>query len=243
MIKLFIDSFKITNDCIILATPLILFLTLLGLYVSYAGYAADNPFKLFISLVTLLIMFCGFSSAWLYMVKKTLTMHKKIFIFDKDRLKALVSLIASLPKGIGRLLLPITGVIGLYIILFLIIFSGIAFLITTFTQLADYSYIMWIICVSIILFLTILWVPEIVYNEKNALKSIFNAIMKLFFHIKDCFVLYLYVTILLCINAFLYIKTSMHPILTFFVLILFYYILVYTVVLLFTYYERTFIKE
>ena len=38
-------TFKITNNCIILATPLIVFMTLLGLYVSYAGFAADDPYK------------------------------------------------------------------------------------------------------------------------------------------------------------------------------------------------------
>ena len=243
MIKLFIDSFKITNDCIILATPLILFLTLLGLYTAYAGYAADDPIKLFLSLVTLLIMFCGFLSAWLYMAKKTLAMHKRIFLFDKDRLKALLSLIASLPKGVGRLLLPITGVIGLYIILFLILFSAIAFWVTTSTQLADYSQEMWIISLSVIMFVTILWIPEIVYNEKNVLKALFYSIIKVFFNFKNCLILYCYIAVLLCANAYLYIKLSMHPILTFFILILFYYILVYIIVLLFTYYERTFIKE
>ena len=242
MFKLIINNFNVTNNCIILATPLILFMTLLGMYVGYVGYAADNPYKLFFSIVTFMLMFCGFLSAWLYMAKKTLSRTKEIIVLEKDREKSLLKLFMYLPKGIGRLLLPITGVIATYIIMYLIMFSMFAFVITKIRGLSEYWDIMWISGVVTLSFLTILWIPEIVYNEKNAIKALYNSIIKIFMNFKNTLILYVYIAILLLIVLLIYIHLDMHPIFAFFTLILFYYILVYLVVLLFSYYEQKFIK-
>lgn len=243
MIKLFADSFKTTNNCIILATPLILFLTLLGLYTSYAGYAADDPYKLFISMVTFLIMFCGFLSAWLYMVKKTLQMSKNVYVFDNDRTKSLIELLGMLPKGIGRLMLPITAAVGIYIILCLILFSVVAYIVTVYNNLSEYWSYFWISGIIFLMFITMLWIPEIIYAKKNPVISLYYSFIKLILNFKDCVILYLYNMLLLGLIAYLYQSVVLHPIITFFLLIFFYYILVYIVVLLFTYYEQKFIKE
>ena len=106
MLKLFKKNFKTTNDCIILAAPLIIFISLLRLYLVYAVDSVDSTTKLIWGIVTAIIMLSGFLSAWLYLTKKVIALSKKIFIFDKDRVKALGYLTMTLSKGVGRLILP-----------------------------------------------------------------------------------------------------------------------------------------
>ena len=130
MLKLFINSFKTTNDCIILATPLIIFMSILGWFLNFTIEGADTLPKIILGFTTLLVMSSGFLSAWLYMVKKAIRLSRKIIIFDKDRIRALKALVLSLPRGIGRLFLPLLGVIGLYFIFYGIIFSGSTYIIT-----------------------------------------------------------------------------------------------------------------
>ena len=85
MLKLIKNSFTITNDCIILATPLIIFLSILGWYFDYAASSIDNITKLILAAATILIMTSGFAAAWLYMAKKTIFLSKKIFFSTKQR--------------------------------------------------------------------------------------------------------------------------------------------------------------
>jgi hypothetical protein len=243
MFDILVKSFKTTNNCIILATPLIIFFTLLGLYLSYASFAADNPFKLFFAFGTFLIMLSGFLSAWLYMTKKAIAMSENIYLFENDRIKAIFELICSLPKGIGRLLLPITSVIALYIIIYLVMFSLFAFLITKIGELANYWNLMITIGLLVVAFITLLWIPEVVYNKKNTITALYNSICKVFMNFWESLFLYIIILFLLCFSLVIYFQLTMHPIITFFMLITFYYILVYIVVLLFTYYEQTFIKQ
>ncbi len=275
MFKLFKNSFNITNDCIILATPLIIFMSILGWFCKFTLTGADTVTKLILGGITLLIMASGFLSAWLYMCKKTIQLSKKIVIFDSDRARAFGTLVLSLPKGIGRLFLPMIGVIGIYIILFGILFFITGFIINhiypsfdpeilglhidrlvtsneilkEFNELAIedlppfiYWYIITLLGGFVLNFITMLWIPEIVYNEKNAFKALFNSIKKNFQNLPKTLFLYLFITVLITFvtvsSAFL----MFNPLLYFIVLILYYYFLVYIVVLLFTYYEQTFIK-
>ena len=131
MFKLFKNSFKTTNDCIILAAPLIVFLSILSWYYEYAIDSINTTPKLILACITIFVMFSGFVAAWFYMAKKTIALSKKVFVFDKDRAKALARLIISLPNGIGRLFLPIIGVISIYILIYLLIFSGISFIVSS----------------------------------------------------------------------------------------------------------------
>lgn len=274
MLKLIKNSFTITNDCIILATPLIIFLSILGWYFDYAASSIDNITKLILAAATILIMTSGFAAAWLYMAKKTIFLSKKIFIFDKERVKALWYLIISMPKGIGRLFLPILEVISLYLLIYIILFLGIYLLISKFAgsinldsfsiqtimlssqelinevnQLTDdeiiiinYWYLLTFIGSSIISFITMLWIPEIVYNEKNAFKALYNSAKKIFLDFKSSIILYLYITAIIITLSVLNTFLMFTPILYFFVLLFYYYFLVYIIVLLFTYYDRTYIK-
>lgn len=274
MLKLFKNSFKTTNDCIILATPLIIFLSILGWYYNYAADSIDTIPKLVLAAITMLIMFSGFVAAWLYMAKKTIALSKKIFVFDKDRVKALTSLAISLPNGIGRLFLPMMGVISIYALIYLLIFSGISYLITHFLgsinlDFIDFQSLMlssgnlaeeiskmsekelmvldyWSVAsftgILLVSFITMLWIPEIVYNEKNSFKALYNSIVKLFMNFKKSIILFVYIAFLVIMISILNTLLMFNPFLYFFVLMFYYYFLVYIVVLLFTYYDETFVK-
>ena len=137
MFKLFKNNFKTTNDCIILATPLIIFLSILGWYFNYALETADNIPKLILAGTTLLVMGCGFLSAWMYMTKKTLQLANKVFIFDKDRAKAFGELIMSLPRGIGKLFLPFVGVTVILLLIYALTITGATLIITKFIGIID----------------------------------------------------------------------------------------------------------
>lgn len=274
MLQLFKNSFKTTNDCIILATPLIIFLSILSWYYKYAVVAIDTTPKLILASITIFVMLSGFMAAWLYMAKKTISLSRKIFVFDKDRAKALWALVLSLPKGIGRLFLPSIGVISIYILIYTLIFSGIGYIVGKFIGTIDFSeldyqsiflfgqefaneiselsqnellvlqcwYILALVSIAVVSFITMLWIPEIVYTEKVSFEALYYSIIKIFTHLKNSVILYLYIAFLVVLISILNTFLMFNPILYFIVLLLFYYFLVYIVVLLFSYYEQTFIK-
>ncbi len=274
MLQLFKNSFKTTNDCIILATPLIIFLSILSWYYKYAVVAIDTTPKLILAIITIFVMLSGFMAAWLYMAKKTISLSRKIFVFDKDRAKALWALVLSLPKGIGRLFLPSIGVISIYILIYTLIFSGIGYIVGKFIGTIDFSeldyqsiflfgqefankiselsqnellvlqcwYILALVSIAVVSFITMLWIPEIVYTEKVSFEALYYSIIKIFTHLKNSIILYLYIVFLVVLISILNTFLMFNPILYFIVLLLFYYFLVYIVVLLFSYYEQTFIK-
>lgn len=275
MFKLFKDCFKTTNDCIILATPLILFLSAISWYFNYAADSVNSIPKLILAIVTILIMASAFSAAWFYLTKKTLKLSRKVFVLEKDRAKEFKELLLSIPRGIGQLFLPFMGLIFLTSL----IYCGLLWGITTFvvnhigtinielldsnnlllssnelieeiTGLAKNEIIViysWYILVlsgsSILSFLGMLWIPEIIYGEKNPFKALFFGVKKLFLTFPKSLLLFIYINFLLIISSILNTVLMFNPIAYFVVLLLYYYLIVYIVVLLFSYYEQSFINE
>lgn len=117
MIKYFGKAFKITNDNIILATPLVLFLFLLSIYMGVAKNAPETLPAAILLLVTILFMLSAFFAGWLYMVKKAINLSKQEFIVDEDKAKASFGLLKELPVGIGEYFLPFIGALILYLAL------------------------------------------------------------------------------------------------------------------------------
>lgn len=275
MFQLFKNCFKQTNDSIILATPLIIFLSILGWYLSYATGSVDSIPKLVLAIITTLVMASGFFSAWFYMVKKTLKLSNKVFVFDKDRAKAFGELIMSLPKGIGKLFLPFLGVISISAIIYGLIIAGITFLVykyigsvnidllnsnnllvsskELFEELSQLPreeiivincwYMLVLATITIVSFFFILWIPEIVYSEKNPFKALINSLKKIWLTRAKTLLLYLYINVLSFIISIFSTLLMFNPISYFLVLLLYYYFIVYIIVLIFTYYEITFYKD
>lgn len=275
MFQLFKNCFKQTNDSIILATPLIIFLSILGWYLSYATGSVDSIPKLVLAIITTLVMASGFFSAWFYMVKKTLKLSNKVFVFDKDRAKAFGELIMSLPKGIGKLFLPFLGVISISSIIYGLIIAGITFLVykyigsvnidllnsnnllvsskELFEELSQLPreeiivincwYMLVLATITIVSFFFILWIPEIVYSEKNPFKALINSLKKIWLTRAKTLLLYIYINVLSFIISIFSTLLMFNPISYFLVLLLYYYFIVYIIVLIFTYYEITFYKD
>ena len=77
MLKLFKNAFRYTNEGIILATPLVLFMWIITIYLSFAKGVVDTIPEAASAFVTLLCMLGAFCSGWFYMVKKRLNFPKK----------------------------------------------------------------------------------------------------------------------------------------------------------------------
>lgn len=119
MIKLFKDAFGITTNNIILATPLVLFMVLVSMYLGFSRYTVDTLPEAMLSFVTLWIMFAAFLAAWFFMVKKAVELSKTVFVMDDDQAKATLNLMKEIPTGVGTYFLSFLG----FILLFLIILT------------------------------------------------------------------------------------------------------------------------
>lgn len=119
MIKLFKDAFGITTNNIILATPLVLFMVLVSMYLGFSRYTVDTLPEALLSFVTLWIMFAAFLAAWFFMVKKAVELSKTVFVMDDDQAKATLNLMKEIPTGVGTYFLPFLG----FILLFLIVLT------------------------------------------------------------------------------------------------------------------------
>ena len=98
------------------------------------------------------------------------------------------------------------------------------------------------ICSSIISFITMLWIPEIVYSKNNVIASLFNSIKKIIISFPKSIMLYLYIQLLLLICAIISVICMNNIYLYFLAILFYYYLFIYIVVLLYTYYEQTFLK-
>lgn len=114
MLKLFKESFKTANDCIILAIPLVLFIWIISFYIGYANRYVDVPAELIIAIITTLIMAGIFFSGWIYMLKKGIDVSKGVYVLDQDRLKAVRNLFRLMPHGIGKFFLSFIGMFLLF---------------------------------------------------------------------------------------------------------------------------------
>lgn len=122
MIRYFARAFKITNENIILTTPLVLFLFLLTIYLGVAKNAPENISSFILLSITTLFMLSAFFSGWFFMVKRAVDLDKMEFIIDDDRAKASFNLIKELPVGIGEYFFPFIGGLILYSALALLLF-------------------------------------------------------------------------------------------------------------------------
>ena len=96
------------------------------------------------------------------------------------------------------------------------------------------------ISMALVSFVSILWIPEIVYSKKNAFVSLKNSIKKVFSNFGNVLFLYFYIILIILLLSALNSVFWHSTLFAFLALLLTYYFFVYVVVLLFTYYERNF---
>ena len=281
MSNLFLKTFKITNNSIILTIPLIIGVKMLDLYSVFTKYTVDSLPKFFLASLTMLFMFGVLSAAWFYIVKEAVNLSKKVFVFDKDRANATFSLFKLLPEGIGKFFLSFVGV---YIIFFfiqilltpLVYFLGINLIgdLDATSMQAFYSLasdpnvstnagmtkfvesltpemvvylgkwcLLFMAVTSVVMFLLMLWIPEIMYNTPNAFVALWRSVVKLF---KD-FVCSLKLYLSIWLSGFVLLFVSSFAVLTPFTYlvmsVVLFYFSVYFVLLVFVYYDKKYVSQ
>ena len=121
MKKLLIKTFNITNDSMILAIPLVIFIVILNAYIDYTQIAAKTLPGLLLAFLTVFFMVGAFLSGWFYMVKKTIKFAQKEFVMDSDRTKELMNLFRKIPTGIGKYFLSFISFAFLVLVLAVVV--------------------------------------------------------------------------------------------------------------------------
>ena len=272
MFKLYKEAFKTTNDSIILATPLILFMWLLSAYIAFTKPAITTLPPAILSFVTTVLMVAAFSAGWFYIVKKSIKLSKQVFILDTDRSKATFNLLKMMPSGVGKFFLSFVGMIliGLTImtVLGILVFKlGMiligslnldpaqiknvmssandmkAFLDTlTLEQLIKLNNwnLLLLGTTSIISFLFMLWIPEVIYKTRNPIVALWKACVKIFQKPWKAFKLFLFISVTNIILSFTSTFAMSNALIYFIMLVIYFYFVVYVVVLVFSYYEKEF---
>lgn len=109
------ESFKITNECIIIATPLILFSLLASLYLILS--AGGTKFGLLSTVVLLILMLAAFLSGWFYVITNAIK-------DSSERTKDYSSLWGEFTTGVGSYFLNILGLIFVLAMVSFIIYAS-----------------------------------------------------------------------------------------------------------------------
>lgn len=275
MLKLFKNAFRLTNEGIILATPLILFIWLITIYLTFAKGVVDTLPEAVSAIITLLCMIGAFCAGWFYMVKKSIDLSQKEFILDVDRAKELLNLFKKIPAGIGKYFLSFIGMSLIMLVIFALFAIGIYKIGMSFIGSIDFTAeqiksamaspqdmklfldslsldqlyklgtwnMLFLAASTLMSFLLMLWVPEIIYNTSNPLLALFKSIKKIFCRFWKSIGLFIYLTILNFIISFANTFSLLHPIIYMLMMIAYFYFLVYVVVLIFSYYDKEFNKQ
>lgn len=243
MFKFLKNNLITTNDCIILATPMILYITVLQWYLVTFQYTLNTAFQYTLFFITLWIWISGCCAGWFYMLKKTLQFSKKTYLYDLDRISAIKKLFTCLYKGIGKFFLPFLLLVILYF-LFKVIKISLMFYVYGLVNSEVYDYVSagFILIILLFAYWFIFLIPEIIYNYVNPFKAVINSVKKSYIAFKKCFPIYF----ILCISGFvlnLFLLNSLsYPILYFILLILSYYFVLYSILAVFKLYEKNFIE-
>lgn len=243
MLKFLKENIITTNDCLILASPMILFFISIQWYIETFKYGLIDYNSYFAFFFNLWIWIAGCFAGWFYMLKKTLQFSKKTFLFDTDRNSALKKLFLCIFKGIGKFFFPFLGVIS---IIFLFDLIKEVYMLYIYNSTFKPHYYELHIFTNLIAFLitywVIYWIPEIIYTYKNPIKSLINSIKKAYISFKCSFKYYLLIYIIALIIHYSINDMKIYPVLYFFELLLFYYFILYAVIIIFRLYEKNFIE-
>lgn len=264
MFNILKSSFKITNNFIVIATPLILFSLFASIYLILSS--GGNTLSLTITAILFFLMLGAFLSGWLYMIKKAVTNPEEE---SKDRL------IFEFPSGVGEYFLTILGMVSI-IILISILMTIITVLVgkkligdtgITYTQFSNALISIesmktfmaslsteqlsklrnWnlLITLGILInhFIIMFYSPVVFFKEKNPFKAFFITLKdtfgrKFFKNIFLFFIIFVVYIFLSVLSAFMGRNLFLH---FFSTLINFYYV-TYVAILVFNYYYSNFAK-
>ena len=96
---------------------------------------------------------------------------------------------------------------------------------------------------SVLMYLLMLWIPEIIYNTKNPLTALVKSIVKLFKDFLNTFRIYLILWILGFLLLFFNTFSMINPLLYLVMCVLMFYYITYAVVVIFLYYDKNYNAE
>jgi hypothetical protein len=96
---------------------------------------------------------------------------------------------------------------------------------------------------SVMSFLIMLWVPEVMFLTKNPLAALFYSLKKLFNKPLKPLLVFLFIMALNILLSFISTFAILNQVLYMVMMITYFYFIVYAVVLLFTYYEQEFCEK
>ena len=262
MFKIIKESFEITNNYIVIATPLILFSLISSLYLIFSGQGA--AFALIFSVILFFLMLAAFLSGWFYMVSKA--------VKEPDGKS---SLLPEFTSGVGEYFMPIIGLlVNTFIISIIFIISafvigkkfiGSAGIPSTeifsalssveamknfaaslsdeqLTKINQWNFLIFITMIFNY-FILIFYAPAMFFKKKNpfvalwlSIKDLFSA--KFFKNIGLFFIIFATYMLLSILNALFGSNIIMHFLFT---LINFYYF-TYIIILVFNYYYSNYAK-
>lgn len=265
MIKIFKDAFKISYNNIIMATPLLLFLLMLNVYLIIAKNAVKALPSTVLFFVTLFLMVSAFLAGWLYMIKSAVEAYNNV----SDKEGEYTNLLKEFLVGIAEYIGPFLGFSILYLLLADIVFisvyniglkligsTGISFahfiaateapvamqaLLESLTKAQllkiNYWYMLILGAVQLFSLLTMFWPIEILYSSKNPIFALFKSVIRIFTR-PQIILLFIGLNFLnIVLMIFNYI-TMFNPITYFIMTLVYFYFIVYIFVLLFLYYEE-----
>ena len=258
------ESFRITNNYISIATPLILFSLISTLYLVFSS--GGNKLGLIFTLFLFFLMTGAFLSGWFYMTAQAVRSPEN----DENS-----SLISEFPAGVGEYFLSILAFLFNLILISSIIIIAVVLLGKKFIGNPGISYVqivnasgsveamktllsslsneqlakinawnfLFMLAMFFNYFLVMFYAPSIFFKQKNPFISLFVSLKDLFCrHFFKNIALYLFISIsYLClsvISALIGSNIFIHFILT---LVNFYYI-TFIIVLIFNYYYSNYIK-
>jgi len=98
--------------------------------------------------------------------------------------------------------------------------------------------LLFMIATSVIMYLLMLWIPEIMYKTANPFKALFTSIAKLFKDFRNTFGIFISLWLMGFALLFIYTFAVINPLSYILVSIIMYYFIVYLTVLIFLYYDK-----
>lgn len=96
---------------------------------------------------------------------------------------------------------------------------------------------------TILSFLFLLWIPEIVFQTRNPFAALINSIKKIFLKPGKAVKLFVFMTVLNFVLSFINTFSIINPVLYFVMMVVYFYFIVYLVMLIFLYYDREFEEQ
>lgn len=267
---MFKETFKITNNSLILTIPMILCLKIIEIYTKYINSSADSGAKFLFAFLTLIFMTGAFCAGFFYLIKLAVEIHKKEYVLHSDRTKDILGLLKNFPEGIAQYFLPFTGAYVSFITMQILLLPIIAILglklfggmspefVNTLQTFANdsnsfvdnlteqqilylgYWVLLFLAFLFVLVYFLMLWIPEIMYKTKNPVKAIFTSIVKVFRRFLKTIGLYLSAFVFIFAFAFTMTFLPKNPLLILLFEVIKYYSYLYFIFLVFLFYDKNF---